>query len=115
MLFDFLERFSDQRIDAGGPVAPAAGRDGLKVFGQVVQVEPAVGVDHDHAFDRVFQLADVARPGIGHQHLAHGRRDGRDRLAVRGGEFLEEVLDQERDVVAPLAQGGSLTLTTLRR
>ena len=116
VFLDLLERFADQGIDPGD--ARRSRRWTSRACRSSVRSSrssSAVGVHHDHAFDGVPQLADVSRPCISQQHLAHGRSDRGDRLAVRGGELLEKVLDQERDVVAPLAQGGSLTLTTLRR
>ena len=49
------------------------------------------------------QLADVARPGVAPQQLQRLRRDPLDVLAQLAAEALEEVLDQERQVVAARA------------
>ena len=52
----------------------------------------------------VLQLPHVARPGVAHQHLLRLGLDAFDRLAVLLGRLLEEVVDQQRDVLAALAQ-----------
>ena len=115
VLLDLLDRLADQGVDAGGPVAPAAGRGRLEVLGQVVDVEHAVGVDHDHALDGVPQLADVARPRVRHQDLAHRRRDRRDRLPCEAANSLRKCSIKSGMSSRRSRSGGSLTLTTLSR
>ena len=81
---------------------------GLNIFGQVVHVEHAVGVDHDHALDDVLELADVARPVIGRRSFRSGRGDRGDLLAVRGVNSLRKWSIEQGDVLAALAEGGQL-------
>ena len=69
----------------------------------------AAVAERERALDDVFELADVAGPGVGHQPpqrvLRHRHMTRRHLL---GAELLEEVLHQQRNVVAPLAQRGQL-------
>ena len=71
---------------------------------QVVAVDD-VFVDKNHrAFDDIFQLADVARPRVGEQHLLRRARDGLDLLAELPGEARYEKLRQGDDVAVAVAQ-----------
>ena len=108
VLFDLLEGLSDQGIDTSGPslrpLVVMAWRSSVR---SSRSSRPSVSI--------TIMLSIVffnSRTLPGHEyaikHFADRRRDGRDGLAVRGGELLEKVLDQERDVVAPLAQGREL-------
>jgi hypothetical protein len=69
-----------------------------------------LGTDHlraagdDQALDDVFQLADVARPRVVAQQLGRVGGNLPHRRAVVLHEPLEEGVDQERDVLAALAQ-----------
>src|SRR4029077_16941811 len=56
----------------------------------------------DGSLDRVVELADVARPGMGDQRLEGGRVELGQRLAVPPGMYLQEVARQRRYVLAPL-------------
>src|SRR5271166_5268352 len=51
ILFDGLERLAEQGIGGGRSLTGGADRGGLNVLGQVVHVEHAVSIDHDHALD----------------------------------------------------------------
>ena len=65
--------------------------------------EWAVGEEQD-AFDEVFELTDVARPGVG---LQDGQRvcvEPFDLLVQSSVVFLQEMSDQGRDVLRPVAQ-----------
>src|SRR6478672_2780606 len=50
------------------------------------------------------QLADVARPRVGHEGLERGVVDAGDALVVLGVELLDEAGDEQRDVLDPLAE-----------
>src|SRR5688572_23847736 len=63
----------------------------------------ALSQDH-HAFERVPQLADVARPAIADEPPHDFRRDLSRRGVLVGCNLLEEMLDQDRDVVDAIAQ-----------
>ena len=56
----------------------------------------------------IFQFADIARPAIMPQHLD---RFGINLLRLRprlGGVLLQEMADEQRNVIEPLAQAGHL-------
>jgi hypothetical protein len=88
--------------ERGGSIGSAAGR---------ARDEPEVRrlndgrLRHDEAaLEDVAQLADVPRPVMGHQER---HRLGRDplRLAVHlDSEVLEEVVDEDRNILAPLSE-----------
>src|ERR1700733_8675530 len=83
--FDFVQGAANQRVAAGdgghaSRVAVAAGEHGDFV-GQVVDVQQAVGIKHDHPLDAVAELADIAGPIVGNQGLA-GRLAEADALLV---------------------------------
>src|ERR1700677_4330168 len=54
-LLDLVERSADELAWAGGARFERAWSRGREVFGQVVSVEDSVGVDDDHALDRVLE------------------------------------------------------------
>ena len=58
----------------------------------------------DHAADLVGELPHVARPSIEHQVFERLVGDAQHRLLQLAPELLEEVLDQRRNLFAPLAQ-----------
>ena len=64
-----------------------------------------VGVAHDHRpLNHVLQLAHIARPRIRPQVIERPLVDAPDRLARLPRVAIDEVLDQQRDVVGPLAK-----------
>ena len=63
------------------------------------------GEDHG-TLHAVFQLADIARPVIGGQHVDGGCRDTPHLLAVLTAVLLEEMISQKHHVRLPLPQGG---------
>ena len=71
---------------------------------QIVHVQHAVEIDHDHAFDHVAQLAHVARPVVSHQLHPRRGRHAFDLLVMPLGELLDEVLDQQRNILRSLDQ-----------
>src|SRR5256886_6390038 len=89
------------------------GRAGLGVsalerLGEVIErdLRPA---GHEHrALERILELTDVARPCVGEQPPVRLRLDPLDVAAVLGAVALEERADEERDVLAALAQRGDI-------
>src|SRR5258708_30803385 len=61
--------------------------------------------EEDGALEDVLQLADVAGPRVGGQRGQRVVLDGPDVLLQPRVVFLPEVLDEERNVLAPLARG----------
>ena len=60
--------------------------------------------ERDRALDDVLELADVARPVIRHQPPQPLLRHRRRAASELGRQLLQEVLHEERDVVATFAQ-----------
>src|SRR5712692_7022616 len=63
----------------------------------------ALGQDH-RALHRVFELAHVAGPIVGEDRVHRIRGEPLGRSSLLFAETLEQRLDEDRDVVAPLAQ-----------
>src|SRR5206468_11183215 len=82
----------------GWPRAAAEAGGDLLVNGQG-------GAEHDDAPRGVLQLTDVARPVILEED-AHGVSRDFDFASVLGSELGEEMTDEHRDLLAPLAQRG---------
>ncbi len=62
-------------------------------------------VAHEHrALDDVLQLAHVARPVVGREHVDGRRRDAADVLAMLGREALEEMIGKKQHVRLPLTK-----------
>jgi hypothetical protein len=55
--------------------------------------------------DHVFQLADISRPPVARHRLHRLRLDPGHPLAGVARIFLEKVLHQQGNVLAPVAQG----------
>ena len=68
-----------------------------------VSVASALG-ERDHAADLVGQLPEVAGPVVEQQVLEGLVAQGRVALALLVGEPADVVLDQRRDLLAPLPQ-----------
>ena len=84
--------------------AGAAAEPAWRALGQVVERHRGTVGQHDRPLDDVLQLADVARPVVGHQGLDGLGVQVRDRLAGALGVDVQEVDRQLEDVLAPLAQ-----------
>src|SRR5450759_3631337 len=69
-----------------------------------VRTDHRAGREHHGALDGVLELADVARPVGGLERFQHARLDAVDPLARALRVLADEMIDQQRDVVAPLAQ-----------
>jgi len=67
------------------------------------------------AFDDVFELAHIAGPVVGEQHLLGALLPASDRLARPLGRTREEVVGQRKDVLLPAAQGRQLNLDDVQR
>ena len=75
-----------------------------------------VGVAHDHRpLDHVLQLAHVARPRIRAQVIERPLVDAPDRLARLPRVAIDEVLDQQRNVVARSRSAGTAIGNTFSR
>src|SRR5215216_3439569 len=59
---------------------------------------------HDGAEDCIFELPDVARPGIGAQQCERLRRDGADPLSFLGRDAREEMADEIGNILRPLGE-----------
>ena len=99
---DVLPLGVGQRDRRGGRRRRPATAAGLQVAERDLQRRARR--EDDRALDDVLQLADVARPGVAHQGVHDRGRDGLDLPAHPPGEPLGEMADQQRDVVAALAQ-----------
>src|SRR5450830_213959 len=78
---------------------------GLQRRRKVVGVENAAVTHEDGPLDAVLQLANVPRPVIAHEDVDRRRRDTPHVLAMPRRVLLDEVVRQEGDVGAPVAQG----------
>ena len=58
----------------------------------------------DEAFRDVAQFADIARPVVGHELAALGFRQDRRIAAVARRGLENEVFEQQRDVLPPVAE-----------
>ena len=72
--------------------------------GRSVVADDAVVAKRAGPLDGVFQFADIARPAVVGEHI-HGFRIDFFRLGAGVRRvFLKEVIDEQRDVVEPLAE-----------
>src|SRR5688572_10174909 len=60
--------------------------------------------DNDSPFDAVFQLTDIARPMVAHQHIYSWRRNSLDGFAVFAGVLFNEMISKQQDVSLALPQ-----------
>src|SRR5262245_24092466 len=68
------------------------------------RIEGRAAPENRGTLDRVFELADIARPIVGDGAIEKRGRDSLKRLAQLAGDLCKEVADERRDVLAPLAQ-----------
>src|SRR5258708_20954605 len=106
-LDDLLERPRRRaRDDAGRTVRLVRrGRALAQRGGQIGGADGYALGEEDGALEDVLQLADVAGPRVGGQRGQRVVLDGPDVLLQPRVVLLPEVLDEERNVLAPLAQG----------
>src|SRR4030095_11131971 len=93
LMFDLLERRGSPRT------APAAGR-----HWPPAQVELGTRTEDRRPLDHVFKLANIARPGIGLEHLHDCRRDIRDPLPQSWAILQRQVPHQEGNIFCPFAE-----------
>ena len=79
--------------------------DGLAGRGRHFALQGLAVADDDGVFDDVFQLADVARPGVDQQPRQAARMQAPVRAPQAAREALPKVVGQSRNVLRPLAQG----------
>src|SRR5437660_8579331 len=79
--------------------APAAGR-----HWPPAQVELGTRAEDRRPLDHVFKLANIARPGIGLEHLHDCRRDIRDPLPQSWAILQRQVPHQEGNIFCPFAE-----------
>ena len=72
--------------------------------GRSLAGDDALAREQHRPLDDVRQLAHVARELVAREHLEHLGRDARGGAAEALGVARDEVLDEQRDVPAPLAQ-----------
>ena len=60
--------------------------------------------DDDGTLDRIFELANIARKMIAHQHIDRGRRYAADAFLVLGLVLFEKMLGQKQNVRLSLTQ-----------
>src|SRR5207247_4150318 len=65
----------------------------------------ALGYD-DRPLDDVLELSHIARPRVAEERLPALRRDALDRPLEPAGQFLEEMLRKEGNVLEPLPERG---------
>src|SRR5215831_14905828 len=96
-----LARARRQLVDhAGEPVrtAPHA------VAGQQLLEDRLLALQHHDALDQVLELTDVAREGIAVERARQRAARLAQRLGVAHREAPQEGVDEQRNVLAPLAQ-----------
>jgi len=69
----------------------------------------------DRALDDVLKLADIPGPVVGSKQLERPSIDAPDLLASLLGKALNQILDEQRDVVGPVAERGNLDGKTFSR
>ena len=78
---------------------------GEQVDGEVARRHGVAVRQRERPLDQVLELADVARPVVALEHLHRVDRDLAQRAtSICSAVLLQEEVDQERDVLAPLAQ-----------
>ena len=103
------------RLQAAAEGGAGFGR-GLQRGRQVVAVDHAVVGQDDGAFDHILQLAHIARPVIGHQHVERRRRDALDLLARLLARSSATKWSASRMTSLPRSRSGGMVMgNTLRR
>src|SRR6267378_5780327 len=97
LLLDLPQRQPVRQLEIGA--LPASRRE---LAGQVPRFDDLGAAEDDGALERVAQLADVSRPGIVREQLHCLGRNSVQLLARVPAEPVDEVLDQDRDVLAAL-------------
>jgi len=101
-----------QRVWHGTPARLANLPRGTERF---VDLQHCAGREDQGPIDHVLQFADVAWPVVGHEGVHRGNRYLLDDSPERALAPLDEVPDQQRDIVAALAQRWDLDWNTPSR
>ena len=102
VLFAGIE-IGDQRIAGAGRI----GSGSWKVAEQGLGSQLCTLGQNTGALDAMFQLADVAGPGVGQQSALGGGSEGKRCATLLRGLMFGEPLSQPKNVFAPLAQRGN--------
>src|SRR4030095_847885 len=84
-------------------------RNVLQSWQEIFHIELEIFSEGGGSFNRVFELADIARPAVG---LETGHRHGSNRKLLRfpptasSHEVLQKIIDQQTHVLFSVAQGG---------
>ena len=97
--FEFFER---QQLVA---LRHALARAVLEVCGQIAHVQDGAGTKRDRTLDGVLEFAHVSRVVMGEQNPQRLRRHPYNLAFAQTIESHNEVVDQERNVLAALAEG----------
>jgi len=68
--------------------------------------DPHAPTEHESVLNDVLQLTDIPGVIVLHQNCQNPVGDSRDVFALQAIELRDEVLDEERDVIAPIAEPG---------
>src|SRR5262245_24229149 len=71
---------------------------------KILDLEHVAFAQNDGPEHGVLELAHIAGPGIGEEHLQRPRRDAMDATALFGGKAENEVVDERWNVLLALAQ-----------
>src|SRR5664279_24847 len=82
--------------------------------GKVLLAQLGLLRHHHGAFDRVFQLADIARPIVLLQFIHRRRRDSGDLLAHFTRKLAREVVHQQRNIFPAFAQRRNLDMKNIQ-
>ena len=85
---------------------PHPGFGQRQVERNIVHLEHGLPRQHDRPVDDVLELAHVSRPVVANERLQGPGRDRADVAIALAGDLAHEVLDEDRNVVAPLAERG---------
>src|SRR5215831_10633823 len=77
-------------------------RTSLRTLGRNFYVKFFRGLKGDRTLDRVFELTDIARPFVSAQRFKRAGVYAQDAATCRARILFEEMIDQKRDVFAPL-------------
>src|SRR2546425_13319533 len=102
LALELLHRLPERRAGVLGEArARVRQRD---VERDVLELDDVALREHDRAMHDVLQLAHVPRPVVARQHLERARRHAPHVAVALARGLPDEVLDEERNVLAPLAE-----------
>lgn len=86
---------------------------GWKAQREVSRFQLGIVSNHHAALDRVFELADISRPGAVHQQVQGGVRHTKDRFVHRRGKLVDKVIGKQRNVFFAFTQGRKVNLENI--